>query len=78
MCHTKFEDHIETNNFAFLRFFRISYIMVEKLNYRFSIIFFKIKKKNISIYLMKSIAIQICRSLYSDQFCIITLFLYFL
>ena len=39
------------NNFAKLRFFRISHIIVEKLNFRFSIVFFKIKMKN--IHLMK-------------------------
>ena len=43
---------IETNNFPFLRFFRISHILVKKLNFGFSMVFFfLIKKKN--IHLMK-------------------------
>ena len=29
-CQTKFVDLIEANNFAFLRFFRISHILVKK------------------------------------------------
>ena len=51
MCDTKFVDLFETNNFVFLRFFRISHIIVKKLNFGFSIIFFLIKKKN--MHLMK-------------------------
>ena len=42
---TKFVDHFETNNFVFLRFFRISHIIVKKLNFGFSIVFFKLKRK---------------------------------
>ena len=30
LCQTKFVDLIETNNFAFLRFVRLSHIMVKK------------------------------------------------
>ena len=48
---TKFVDLFETNNFVFLRFFRISHIIVKKLNFGFSMVFFKIKKKN--MHLMK-------------------------
>ena len=33
LCQTKFVDFIEVNNFAFLSFFRISYIMVRNLNF---------------------------------------------
>ena len=51
LCGTKFVDLFETNNFVFLRFFRISHIIVKKLNFRFSIVFFQIKKKN--MHLMK-------------------------
>ena len=40
LCETKFVDHFETNNFVFLRFFRISHIIVKKLNFEFSIAFF--------------------------------------
>ena len=40
LCQTKFVDLIETNNFVNLRFFRISYIIVKKLNFGFSIVFF--------------------------------------
>ena len=40
LCQTKFEDLFETNNFVFLRFFRISHVTVKKLNYGFSIVFF--------------------------------------
>ena len=32
LCQTKFVDLIEVNNFEFLRFFRISHIIVKKLN----------------------------------------------
>ena len=48
----KFVNLIETNNFANLRFFRILNIIVTKLNFGFSIVFFEIKTKNI-IHLMK-------------------------
>ena len=51
LCETKFVDLFETTNFVFLRFFRISNIIVKKLNFGFSIIFFLIKKKN--MHLMK-------------------------
>ena len=34
-----FVDLIKTNNFANLRFFQISHIIVKKLNFRFSIVF---------------------------------------
>ena len=37
---TKFVDLFETNNFVFLRFFRIVHIIVKKLNFGFSIVFF--------------------------------------
>ena len=37
---TKFVDLLETNNFVFLRFFRILHIIVKKLNFRFSIVSF--------------------------------------
>ena len=37
---TKFLDLFETNNFVFLRFFRISHIIVKKLNFGFSIVVF--------------------------------------
>ena len=40
LCETKFVDLFETNNFVFLRFFRISHIIVKKLNFGFSIVFF--------------------------------------
>ena len=36
---TKFVDRFETNNFVFLRFFRILHIIVKKLNFGFSIVF---------------------------------------
>ena len=48
---TKFVDLLETNNFVFLRFSRILDIIVKKLNFGFSIIFFSIKKEN--MHLMK-------------------------
>ena len=48
---TKFVELFETNNFVILRFFRISHIIVKKLNFGFSIDFFLIKKKN--MHLMK-------------------------
>ena len=47
----KFVDLFETNNFVFLRFFRISHIIVKKLNFGFSIVFFLITKK--TMHLMK-------------------------
>ena len=34
LCQTKFVHIIEANNFAFLRFFRTSHIMVKKLNFQ--------------------------------------------
>ena len=37
---TKFVDLFETKNFVFLHFFRISNIIVKKLNFGFSIVFF--------------------------------------
>ena len=37
---TKFVDLFETNNFVFSRFFRIVHIIVKKLNFGFSIVFF--------------------------------------
>ena len=40
LCKTKFVDLIETNHFANLRFFRISHIIVKKLNFGLSIVFF--------------------------------------
>ena len=39
LCQTKFVDLYETNNFVFLRFFRILHIIVKKLNFGFSIVF---------------------------------------
>ena len=41
----QFVDLIKTNNFENLRCFRVSHIIVKKLNLRFSIVFFEIKKK---------------------------------
>ena len=41
LCETKFVDLFETNNFVSSRFFRISHIIVKKLNFGFSILFFK-------------------------------------
>ena len=35
LYETKFVDLFETDNFAFLRFFRISHIIVKKLNFGF-------------------------------------------
>ena len=40
LCQKKFVDLIETNNFAFLRCFRILHIIVKKLNSELSIVFF--------------------------------------
>ena len=40
LCQIKFVDLFETNNFVFLRVFRISHIIVKKLNFGFSIVFF--------------------------------------
>ena len=37
---TKFVDLFETNIFVFYRFFRILHIIVKKLNFGFSIVFF--------------------------------------
>ena len=45
LCEKKFVDLFETNNFVFLRFFRISHIIVKKFNFGFSIVFFKLKRK---------------------------------
>ena len=42
-------DLIETINFSDLRYLGISHIIVKKLNSGFSIVFFKIKKKNINL-----------------------------
>ena len=70
-CQTKFVNLVEMNNFENLSFFRISHIIVKKLNFGFSIVFFQIKRKN--IHLMK----KCCGSLCSKQFCIITFFSYF-
>ena len=42
LCETKFVDLFETTNFVFLRFFRISHIIVKKLNFGFSMVFFKL------------------------------------
>ena len=39
LCQTKFVDLTETKNFAILRLFRISHIIVKKLNVEFSIVF---------------------------------------
>ena len=74
LCQEKFVDLIEIDNFAFLRFFYISHIIVKNLNFRSSIVFFLIQKKN--THLLKKIAIHICRSSCSKQFCIITFFSY--
>ena len=40
LCKTKLVDLFETNNFVFLRFYRISHIIVKKLNFGFSIDYF--------------------------------------
>ena len=48
---TKFVDLFEANNCVFLFLFRILHIILKKLNFRFSIVFFLIKMKN--MYLMK-------------------------
>ena len=40
LCEIKIVDIFKTNNFALLRFFRISHIIVKKLNFGFSILFF--------------------------------------
>ena len=45
LCKTKLVDLFETTNFVFLRSFRISHIIVKKLNFGFSIDYFLIKKK---------------------------------
>ena len=45
LCGTKFVDLFETTNFVFLRFFRILNIIVKKLNFGFSIVFFGLKRK---------------------------------
>ena len=50
LCETKFVDLFETNDFVFLRFFRISHIIVKKLNFGLSIVFFfQIKNKNMHL-----------------------------
>ena len=46
---TKFLDLIKAKNFLFLRFLGISHIVVKKLNHKFSILFFLIKKKIIHL-----------------------------
>ena len=51
---------------------RISHIIIKKLNFRFSIVIFLIKKEN--IYLTENISVHICRSFRSKQFCIMTFF----
>ena len=48
LCETTFIDFIRVNNFAFLRFIRILYIVVKNMNFWFSTVFFEIKKKNIN------------------------------
>ena len=40
LCETKFVDLFETNNFVFVRFFPILHIIVKKLNFELSIVFF--------------------------------------
>ena len=43
-CDTKIVDLFERNNFAFVRFSRISHIIVKKIEFRiFNSIFFKLK-----------------------------------
>ena len=49
LSKTKLVDLFETNNFVFLRFFRISHIILKKLNFGFSIDYFLIKKKNMHL-----------------------------
>ena len=49
LSQTKFVNLIKTNNVANLCFFRILHIIVKKLNFGFSIAFFKIKMKNIHL-----------------------------
>ena len=51
LCETKIVELFKTNNFANFRFFHISRIIVKKLNFGFSIVFFKIENKN--MHLMK-------------------------
>ena len=73
LCETKLVDLFETNNFVFLRFFfRISHIIVKKLNFWFLIVFFKLKRK--ICILWKNVTIQICRSLCRKYYCMITFF----
>ena len=50
LCKTKLIDLFETNNFVFLRFFRISHIFVKKLNFGFSIFFFLNYKEKYASY----------------------------
>ena len=50
LCETKLVDIFETNNFVFLRFFRISHIIVKKLNFGFSIFFFLNYKEKCASY----------------------------
>ena len=45
LCETKLVDLFETNNFVSLRFFRISHIIVKKLNFGISIFFLNYKEK---------------------------------
>ena len=40
LCQTKFVHLIEMNNLGNLRFFRITHVIVKKMNFGFSIIFF--------------------------------------
>ena len=57
LCQIKFVDLIEAKSFVFLRFYRISHILVKKLNFRFLIVFFQIEKKN--MHIMKKCRISI-------------------
>ena len=46
LCEIKIVDLFKTNNFAFLRFFRISHIIVKKIEFRiFNSIFLNYKEK---------------------------------
>ena len=47
---TKFVDLIETKNLENLRFFRVSHLIVKKLNFGFPIVFFQIKKEIYTSY----------------------------
>ena len=50
LCETKLVDLFETNNFVSLCFFRISHIIVKKLNFEFSISFFFNYKEKYASY----------------------------